>query len=43
MIIRTLTTEAGYLINEYQYDNPEEAETLMQVLIKNKIRFEVLP
>ncbi len=43
MKIRTLTTEAGYLINEYEYADFEEAETFMQVLIKNKIRFEVLP
>jgi hypothetical protein len=40
MTIRTLTTESGFLINEYQV-NMEDAETLMKILILNKVRFEV--
>ena len=42
MKIKTLTTESGLLITEYDV-SMEEAETLIKILIINGVRFEVLP
>ena len=43
MKIRTMTTETGFLIKEYDVATLSDADLLIKILIINKVRFEVFP